>query len=727
MDSISHDSEKERTYDPLSKLVCCSLKKKGLDSPDTTLCFLVDQNDYEKFQKSEGKYDRLSLNLVDVDAEETASRLASELSKIFSMEESARSSPGLMHKFFYYFYSKGAIVREQWGHKVEFILSLVGYAVGLGNIWRFPYLAYENGGGAFLIPYAIMLFVAGLPLFFLELCFGQFSSLGSVTIWKVSPAFKGVGFGMALISLMVSIYYNVIIMYSVYYMMVSFVSLDTKLPWSSCNNTWNSNRCTLSKPDYTILNETEKVKAVLQYTNLTCLQEKQQNETFNYTQIVNQTECAIKASLPAQEYWEFVMLRIHESSGIGDVGNVSLKNILALLVTWVIIYLCLRGGVKSSGKVVYFTATFPYLMLIILLIRGVTLPGYYKGIEFYIIPKWDRLLDVKVWSRAATQIFYSLGPAFGSLITMASYNKFHNNCYRDAIFVALINCGTSVFGGFVVFSMVGYMSEISNMPVEEIPIGGAGLVFIAYPEGLSRMPVSPLWNFLFFFMIFTLGLDSQFAMMECVISSIVDEFPRQLRSRKGLVTAGCCFVAFLLGIPCVTVGGMYVLTLMDNYTASYGLLCVCLTEVIAINWVYGFRNFCLDIKMMLGFEPGIYWKACWILITPLAIVFILIMSAVGNVRASYQEYYFEDWAQGVGWALVVLPIILILVTGIYQFFKFGRSFERIFKPTYDWGPALNEDRTDRYAPIAVSDENLPDYLKTMEKPSKLDDVVITKF
>ncbi|CAI9740458.1 sodium-dependent and chloride-dependent glycine transporter 1 [Octopus vulgaris] len=346
MDSVSHDSEKEKTYDPLSKLVCCSLKKKGLDGPDTTLCFLVDQNDYEKFQRSEGKYDRLSLNLVDDDAEETASRLASELSKIFSMDEAPQSSPGLMHKFFYYFYAKGAIAREQWGHKVEFILSLVGYAVGLGNIWRFPYLAYENGGGAFLIPYAIMLFIAGLPLFFLELCFGQFSSLGSVTIWKISPAFKGVGFSMALVSLMVSIYYNVIIMYSVYYMMVSFVSLDTKLPWSTCNNTWNTNRCTLSKPNYAILNETEKVKAVLPYTNLTCLAEKQQDEMFNYTQIINQTDCAIKSSLPAQEYWE------------------------------------------------------------------------------------------------------------------------------DAIFVALVNCGTSVFGGFVVFSMVGYMSEITNMPVDEIPIGG---------------------------------------------------------------------------------------------------------------------------------------------------------------------------------------------------------------------------------------------------------------
>ena len=87
-------------------------------------------------------------------------------------------------------------------------------------------------------------------------------------------------------------------------------------------------------------------------------------------------------------------------------------------------------GVQSSGKVVYVTATAPYVFLIILFFRGITLPGALNGIKYYIVPDFSKLLEFRVWTEANLQIFYSLGPAWGGIITMASYNKFHNNCYR---------------------------------------------------------------------------------------------------------------------------------------------------------------------------------------------------------------------------------------------------------------------------------------------------------
>lgn len=84
--------------------------------------------------------------------------------------------------------------------------------------------------------------------------------------------------------------------------------------------------------------------------------------------------------------------------------------------------------------------------------------------------------------------------------------------------------------------------------ISEVVASGPSLAFIAYPEAIVRMPFSPLWSILFFFMLFTLGLDSQFAMVETITTAIMDQFPI-LRRRKWAVVGTVCFLLFLLGLP----------------------------------------------------------------------------------------------------------------------------------------------------------------------------------
>lgn len=123
-------------------------------------------------------------------------------------------------------------------------------------------------------------------------------------------------------------------------------------------------------------------------------------------------------------------------------------------------------------QAVWVTALAPYVVLIILLARGVTLPGAVEGIRYYLTPEWHKLLNRKVWIDAASQIFFSLGPGFGTLLALSSYNKFNNNCYRDAVITSTINCLTSFLAGFVIFSVLGYMAHVQQKSIEQVGLEG---------------------------------------------------------------------------------------------------------------------------------------------------------------------------------------------------------------------------------------------------------------
>ena len=90
--------------------------------------------------------------------------------------------------------------KEKWGSKAEFFLASLGYSVGMGSLTRFPYLAARNGGGAFLIPFTIAMILVGIPLFYMESILGQFSGRSPLSLWVISPAFKGIGYSMTVSS-----------------------------------------------------------------------------------------------------------------------------------------------------------------------------------------------------------------------------------------------------------------------------------------------------------------------------------------------------------------------------------------------------------------------------------------------------------------------------------------------------------------------------------------------
>ncbi|XP_068715503.1 sodium- and chloride-dependent taurine transporter-like isoform X1 [Montipora foliosa] len=557
--------------------------------------------------------------------------------------------------------------RETWSSKLDFLLALMGFSIGLGNIWRFPYLCFKNGGGCFLIPYLICLIVAGVPVLVLEIGMGQFTSQGGITAWKMCPLFQGIGYAGVAVMQYINIYYTVILGWSLFYMFASFRST---LPWSHCGNEWNTANCVDNRKGNSIIEETLNNT----FGNITI----SANGTFNGT-ASNVT--AGKPVLASQEYWEYRVLRV--SHALDEQGTVNWDLALCLLLAWVICYLCVCKGVKSSGKVVYFTATAPYVLLTALLVRGVTLPGAAEGIKFYLTPDWSRLNDGQVWIDAGTQVFFSYSIGMGTMAALGSYNKFHNNFYRDAIFFTLFNSGTSFYGGFLIFSVLGFMAKNQGVAVQEVAKSGPGLAFIVYPEAVSQMPLAPLWSVLFFIMLFLLGLDSEFVGIEGFVTAIVDLYPQHLRRgyRKELFTAFVCAVWYLIGLSMVTEGGMYVFQLFDSYSGSGSvLLLVVICESLAIGWLYGRRRFYSDMERMMGFRinPWIGW--CWCFFAPMFCAFIFIFNLVTYTPLSYGKYVFPGWGMAIGWLLTVSSLLLIPAVMIYKLINTtGTIIERLQK------------------------------------------------
>lgn len=126
--------------------------------------------------------------------------------------------------------------RQQWSNGVEFLMSCIAMSVGLGNIWRFPFIAFNNGGGAFLIPYIVVLFLIGKPLYYLEMALGQFVSAGPVKVWALSPALKGLGYGQIFATIMVATYYCSLMALTAFYFVQSFAA---ELPWATCSEEWD--------------------------------------------------------------------------------------------------------------------------------------------------------------------------------------------------------------------------------------------------------------------------------------------------------------------------------------------------------------------------------------------------------------------------------------------------------------------------------------------------------
>ncbi|KAJ4928391.1 hypothetical protein JOQ06_016183 [Pogonophryne albipinna] len=508
--------------------------------------------------------------------------------------------------------------RPKWDNKAEYLLTCIGFAVGVGNVWRFPYLCQIYGGGAFLIPYLIALVFEGLPLLYLEMAIGQRLRMGSIGVWKsISPLLGGVGIASMIVSFLVSIFYNTLLAWAMWYF---FHSFQNPLPWSQC-----------------LVND-----------NLTGYNE----------------ECV--KSTPANYFWYRETLNI--TPDIETSGSLQWWLVICLASSWCVVYICFIRGIQSIGKAVYVTTTFPYLVLTIFLIRALTLPGSTDGLVYLFTPDWEILKNPQVWLDAATQIFFSLSVAFGSFIAFSSYNAEMNNCERDAVLVGTLNSATSLYASISIFSILGFKANSAYNSCNEENI----LILINHFE-FSDQNIT-VENYDHWFKYLNRSYPGEVAGLDlrhCDLQTFLDQ------SASAII----CLISFSTALIFTLGSGNYWFEIFNGYVGSLPLLIVALFEIIGVIYVYGMKRFSEDIYFMTGKKPNIFWKACWMVISPLMLLVVLVAYVVvqAQKRPSYlawnpdyelfpktESKQYPDWVFAIIVLLSLLPVISIPLVALYK-------------------------------------------------------------
>ncbi|XP_046429327.1 sodium- and chloride-dependent GABA transporter 1-like [Neodiprion fabricii] len=546
--------------------------------------------------------------------------------------------------------------RGGWDNKLDFLFSCISVSVGLGNVWRFPYLCYKNGGGAFLVTYGIAMIFCGIPIFFQEVAIGQYLGAGGMTlVGQLCPLLQGVGYATMTIVFFLDVYYCIIIAWTLFYLIATFANLPG-LPWSGCGNWWNTESCFSAE---------EAIQDLEKHANATT--STSSNQTVHHT-------------TPVEEYWDRRVLGI--TGGIEEIGGMQWELLGCLVLGWLLVYAIIRRGLHQSGKIIWFSALFPYVVLFILLGRAVTLDGAADGLLYYVTPRWKELLTPGPWIDGATQIFFAYSIGTGALPALGSYNKFHHNCYKDALITCVVNTLTCLLAGCVTFSILGHIAMEQNTEVSEVVKSGPGLVFLTYPEVVLKLPGAPIWAIIFFVMLIILGIDSEFCIVESFITGVVDNWPDTLRPHRNKFTVAICLLMFCMGVPMVTHGGVYIFQLMDFYSASgMSILWVCFFQTIAISWIFGTRKFCDCVHQMMGIRPNKFWYICWLVFAPVVMAFIFVFQCVQYKPLKYgSTYEYPLWAEVVGFILSFSSMIWIPAYAVYYVIASPGSFmENILK------------------------------------------------
>jgi NSS family neurotransmitter:Na+ symporter len=472
-------------------------------------------------------------------------------------------------------------------------------------------MCYEYGKGTFLIPYIIGLLVMGIPWFLAELGMGHIMQRGAPgSFAKVGKKWEWAGWWPVFVSFFLNTYYVMIISWAVCYMGFSLF-----LSWEVAG--------------------------------------------------------ATLTEAPTQFFYEDFL---GKTGGPFEFGSFNFLAIGGSLLTWAAIFFILHRGVRRVSKVVYFTVLIPWLLLVVLAVRGLTLPGAVDGLNDYLTPDLSALGDASIWVAAFGQVAFTLSLGQGIMYAYGSYLPKKSDVTNNALITAFADSGTAFFAGLAIFSVIGFMMYSEAVPPE---MGGLGLAFQTYPVAVSLMPFGQrIIGFIFFLCLWFLGIDSAFSITEAMTTAITDKWTISKSKATGIV----CTFGFLIGLIYATGAGIYWLGMVDRSVSFIGLILTGVVTMIVVGWVFGADKVREHLNSVSTVKVG--WWFDWLIkvavpvlalvaIIPQLVAEITGKGAVWGIRVTEEVLSFDLTAELIGfWGLIVMPIIL---AAVFSFIKCSKE------------------------------------------------------
>ncbi|KAL1769326.1 orphan sodium-and chloride-dependent neurotransmitter transporter NTT5-like [Sigmodon hispidus] len=628
--------------------------------------------------------------------------------------------------------------------KTENVLILVAFSIGLGSMWRLPYLCHQNGGGSFLLVYLILLMLLGIPLLYMEMIIGQWLRKDNMRAWRyLVPWLSGLGYSSMLACVLVSLYNSALIAWSLFYLGQSF---DFPPPWEICPMVEN-----------------------ISVTDIPCLR-----------------------TLPHQYFWYHTTL--HASIQIEEgIEVLVLYLTLCLAATWIFLYVIMTIRIKISMLMLIFSIFFPYILLLCFFIRSLFLQGAMASLRRLVTTEMSVLSSLDTWRQAGGHVLYSLGLGTGTVITFSSYQTRGENYIKVASFMATVNLVTSLLSTSIIFLVLGFWTatsgpscverNVSNLvklitkgvlPQSALPpkdiiykppleylnwinhlprnlqaevvhfslscsilvqkekfMEGPGLAYAAFSQAVSLFPGSSFWAIIFFMALAIMGMGTMITLLEGIVLPM-QNIPTFTRHPK-LVPVFVCMGGLLGSLIFTSQSGSYVVFLFDDLLVPMVLIVIVMFQNLSLAWVYGIRRFRAEMFGQLGHLVWAPFNFLWSYVTmpTLLALFTFYLLNLYHRKPLYYISWNDSMSQEVkqpyqqivlGWVtfLSVLALLPIPVYPLHRWWYLDNQVicEIVGKPASSKKTETEPNKANQWAMHPLRRLTLRAQDKGQEHPSK---------